>query len=104
LVERSAGLFSCLRKKQVCQGSATPSPLGATLTGLVGRKPSGIPSAAIMRSQGFSQFQLSFPSESLWVPAPSVSGRAEPRHTCDQEKGVWPPDLSTSGLWIYKAA
>ena len=50
-------------------------------SGLVVRKPSGIPSAAIMRSQGFSQFQLSFPTESRWVPAPSVSGRAEPWHT-----------------------
>jgi hypothetical protein len=50
-----------------------------------------------MRSQCFSQFQLSFPNESRWVPAPTVSDRAEPWHTGDQEKGVWPPDLATSG-------
>ena len=56
-------------------------------SGLVGRKPSGIPSAAIVRSQGFSQFQLSFPSESRWVPAPAVSGRAEPWHTGIGENG-----------------
>jgi hypothetical protein len=56
-------------------------------SGLAGRKPSGIPSAAIMRSQDFSQFQLSFPSESRWVPAPAVSGCAEPWYTGAGESG-----------------
>ena len=32
--------------------------------------PSGISSAAIMRSQCFSQFQLSFSPQPQWVPAP----------------------------------
>ena len=35
-------------------------PLGAALPGSAERNPSGIPSAAIWRSQRFSQFQLSF--------------------------------------------
>lgn len=36
LVERSAGLFFCPRKKPVCQGSVTPTPLGATLPDSLG--------------------------------------------------------------------
>src|SRR5206468_4892498 len=36
LVERSAGLFFCLMKKPVCQGSAAPTPLGATLPDSLG--------------------------------------------------------------------
>jgi hypothetical protein len=34
---------------------------------LAERKPSGIPSAAILRSQCFSQFQLSFSAKPRWV-------------------------------------
>jgi len=37
-------------------------------SGLAEWKPSGIPSAAILRSQCFSQFQLSFSAKPRWVP------------------------------------
>ena len=36
LIERSAGLFFCLRKKPVCQGSAAPTPFRATLPDSLG--------------------------------------------------------------------
>ena len=37
-----------------------------------GGSPSGIPSAAIIRSRSFSQFQPSFRAAPRWVPAPSA--------------------------------
>ena len=41
---------------------------------------SGIPSTAILRSRCFSQFQLSFPAESRWVPAsPATSAQSRAR-------------------------
>jgi len=43
-------------------------PLGAALPGSAERNPSGIPSAAIIRSQSFSQFQLSFSAKPRWAP------------------------------------
>ena len=43
-------------------------PLGAALPGSVERNPSRIPSAAIIRSQSFSQFQLSFSAKRRWAP------------------------------------
>ena len=36
LIIRSAGLYFCLRRKPVCQGSAAPTPLGATLPDSLG--------------------------------------------------------------------
>ena len=36
LIERSAGLFFCLMKRPVCQSSAAPTPLGATLPDSLG--------------------------------------------------------------------
>jgi hypothetical protein len=42
---------------------------------LAKRKPSGIPSAAIIQSQYFSQFQLSFSTNPRWVPVPPVKSR-----------------------------
>jgi len=47
----------------------------APLPGLVEWKPSGIPSAAISRSQCFSQFQLSFSAKPRWVPVLPVRSR-----------------------------
>jgi hypothetical protein len=63
LVERSAGLFFSDKDTGVprlsCSDTFRIDPFG-----LGGRKPSGIPSAANMRSQCFGQFQLSYPAES----------------------------------------
>jgi hypothetical protein len=51
---------------------------GATLPGFVEWKPSGIPSAAVMRPQCFSQFQLSLSPKPRWVPAPPAKSALSP--------------------------
>ena len=62
--------FSFLIGIPVCQGSAAPHTFRSDPFGLGGRKPSGIPSAAINRSQCFSQFQVSSLTKPRQVPVP----------------------------------
>ena len=71
--------------------------------GLGGRKPSGIPSAAILRSQCFGQFQLSYPTESRWVPAPRCEVRSTTAHR-HPGNGCGYLIFPQSGIWTYKAA
>jgi hypothetical protein len=50
-------------------------PPRTTLPGMAEWKTSGIPSAGIIRSQYFSQFQLPFSAKPRWVPALPVRSR-----------------------------
>jgi len=55
-------------------------PPGAIRTGFTGRKPSGIPSATVLRPWGFGQFQLSFPAKPRRMPRSSGNVRVGRRH------------------------
>ena len=98
-----AGSFYLSNGMQVCQGSLAPAPPGATLPGSARRKPSGILSAAILRSQCLSQFQLSFPAEPRRVPRSSGEVRAEPWYTCSYRQGHarW---CDRAAHWTYMSA
>ena len=58
-------------------------PLGAALPGLAERNLSGIPSAAIIRSQTFSQFQLSFSAKPRRAPRSFGNVRSAPDTALD---------------------
>ena len=108
MVERSAGLFFSDCNAGVPKFSRSHT-FRSDPSGLVGRKPSGIPSAAIVQSQCFSQFQLSFPAESRWGPAPRCQvalslctpAAAQGRGSCPRSFSREPLDSqdSVEGEW-----
>ena len=98
LVERSAGLFFCLREKPVCQGLAAPTPLGATHPDSLG---GNLLEFLQLRPCGRSaSVSSSFPSQ------PSLGGSPLLRcqvslslNTPATVERCMAPDLSTSGLF-----
>jgi len=103
LVERSAGLFFCLTERPVCQGSAAPTPLGATLPDSLGG--SLLEFLQLRSCDRRASVSSSFPSQPSLGGAPLLRCQvALSLGTPATDKGFRAFCLASASRWIHKTA
>ena len=95
--------FSFLIVIPVCQGSAAPTPFGATLSDSVGGSLLEFHQLRSCDRSVFCQFQLSYPAESRWVPAPRCEVALNLGTPASTEE-VCLLTFRSTDLWTWKAA